>query len=1070
MSPRHSASIRPSLRGVLLAAVGLPLIACAGLAQALPTGGVVTGTSGGSVIISGFGTTLGVTSQAHRALIDWTSFNVATGETVNFNVPDKNAIIVNRQMYNGPSDINGTITSTYPGASPNQPRLTGGNIWIINPNGVVFGPNAVVNVGGLLATTANLSNDKAFLSAADTDPISFEGGPAGAGVAIDTGAHITVYDGAALFIADMVSANGTVTGAGTFSTGTQVLYGGAKAYTIQFSAAPPDPLRATDLGLFDFTIDQGGSDISYGVGASTTAGQIIFSLHGGPPDSGGGDDGKGTDAGTQTTPVAGTINITSGKIKSTLQGGAMLIVGTDIVAGTAAGEVAGESLPDISIGRTTTESPAPIVISGGGLKIIGGDVTVGALNDTAVELKITGAPSEIFAQDNVDLFNTGGQNYRPDIYADNVVVADQYHPSLLGFVTASGTIDIESQYAPFLEGLTGNQGVTILAGGSFHLASVAATDGPIVVKSSGGVAIGNLTGQSVTVSAGGPVSFTQFEGSAPGTANAEIRVAITDATGGDVNLTATGAVILDDAVTATGAVNITAGHEMTVGAVTAGGAETLLGGTDVTTGLLTTPSTVRVEATDNLKLGGASAGSLLAKAGQTLNVVDAVNVQTGAVFQATGLFHNEAPIAVLAANTPARGSSVPLTTVLEVDSTSVDIGAPISITDASGGTAAIVLNSLNPNGVAIGGGLSGTSGFYDLSGAEVSKLSADGVLVLASDASTLEVGNLSIDAARTPVFQVGIGPSAPAEGTSEAEASDAAASVITVSGVVTGVGAPTFEAGGSAIGVGGELETVSYTPDRVIVSGAIGTGGSPFGEVDLTANTDVLIGSATFVQAFDAASDPTTLPSDVYQAGYGGVATGHVFIDAGVVQLGASRAIAQQNTAPNGGGLKVTKTLAINDTPVRVDLFGYVPNAGGVLVNGPAAALSPNILINGTPPETHSYLFNGCRIGDATDCVTPTPPTPPGPTTTINSNTRPPTPQEFPPVQTLSIYPWDTGDLIVLPSAQAQTTDPTKSGLQTVSGIANEDVWPTDANGRCPPMRTKGSGAPPQTNQTCPDQ
>jgi filamentous hemagglutinin family protein len=1066
MSPRHSASIRPSLRGLLLAAVGLPLIACAGLAQALPTGGVVTGTSGGNVIISGFGTTLGVTSQAHRALIDWTSFNVATGETVNFNVPDKNAIIVNRQMYNGPSDINGTITSTYPGASPNQPRLTGGNIWIINPNGVVFGPNAVVNVGGLLATTANLSDYKAFLSAADTDPISFEGGPAGAAVTIDTGAHITVYDGAALFIADMVSANGTVTGAGTFSKGTQVLYGGAQAYTIQFSAAPPDPLRATDLGLFDFTIDEGGSGVSSS--GITKAGQVILDAAGDPLDSG----------------HLASIEVQTGTLTATGvrgDGNDLMIISDNIVGGAAAG--------DPYAWRTVTsigsEPPPPglseaKLVSAGGLVISGGEaVFLGSLFRLPT-LKLNIAGESQISGDHVYIANVGG-SITPDVSTGpnlddldggltSVVVVGNHHTITLGTVTTLGTMDIEGLDGATTGALTGGSGVTVLSGGPTNLGDVAAANGAVSIASTDNLTVANLAGQSVTASAGGPVTFVAIETSAPGTADAKLKVVgATSATAGDVNLTATGPVLLDGAVTATGAANITAGREMTVAAVTAGGPETLLGGADITTGLLTTPSTVDVEATGNLKLGGAFAGSLRATAGQTLTVIDAVNVQTGAVFQATGLFHNEAPIAVLAANTPARGSGVPLTTVLEVDSTSVDIGAPISITDASGGTAAIVLNSLNPNGVAIGGGLSGTSGFYDPSGAEVSKLSADGVLVLASDASNLEVGNLSIDAARTPVFQVGIGPSAPAGGTSEAEASDAAASVITVSGVVTGTGAPTFEAGGSAIGVGGGMETVSYTPDRVIVSGAIGTGGSPFGEVDLTANTDVLIGSATFVQAFDAASDPTTLPSDVYQAGYGGVAPGHVFIDAGVVQLGASRAIAQQTTAPNGGGLRVTKTLAINDMPVRVDLFGYVPNADGVLVNGPAAALSPNILINGTPPETHTYLFNGCRIGDPTDCVTP-PPTPPTPTTTINSNTRPPTPQEFPPVQTLSIYPWDTGDLIVLPSAQAQTTDPTKSGLQTVSGIANEDVWPTDSNGRCPPMRTKGSGAPPQANQACPDQ
>ena len=342
------------------------MVVGAGLAQALPTGGVVTGTSGGGVIISGFGSTLGVTSAAHRALIDWRTFSIGAGETVNFNVPDRNAIVVNRQMTGGASNINGALTSTFPGANPGAPRLTGGNIWIINPNGVVFGPNAVVNVGGLLATTANLINDKTFLSAADTDPISFAGGPIGSAVTIDNGAHITVNDGAAMFIADIVSAGGIVQGAGTFSTGTQVLYGGAKAYTIRFSEAPPDPLRATDLGLFDFTIDQGGSEVSYGIGAATTAGQVILALRGDPSvlDGGCGDDCGGGEEGVttrtpafQTTQNDAAIDVTSGTIKATGSGpNALMIVGDNIVGGAAAGDAL-DSRALVLIGRTTTRRP-----------------------------------------------------------------------------------------------------------------------------------------------------------------------------------------------------------------------------------------------------------------------------------------------------------------------------------------------------------------------------------------------------------------------------------------------------------------------------------------------------------------------------------------------------------------------------------------------------------------------------------------------------------------------------------------------------------------------------------------
>jgi filamentous hemagglutinin family protein len=73
-------------------------------------------------------------------------FNLASGETATFSGPASVTNIIGRVTGGTASSINGTIQSTVPGAT----------LFLINPSGIVFGPNAQTNVsGGFHATTAD---------------------------------------------------------------------------------------------------------------------------------------------------------------------------------------------------------------------------------------------------------------------------------------------------------------------------------------------------------------------------------------------------------------------------------------------------------------------------------------------------------------------------------------------------------------------------------------------------------------------------------------------------------------------------------------------------------------------------------------------------------------------------------------------------------------------------------------------------------------------------------------------------------------------------------------------------
>ena len=115
------------------------------LAQAgqLPTGGSVA--AGSASISSPNASTVNVNQSSNRAVIDWHSFSVGQGNTVNFNQPSASSATLNRVTGNTPSSIAGTI---------NAP----GTVLLVNPNGIAITKDGVINTGSFAASTLDIKN------------------------------------------------------------------------------------------------------------------------------------------------------------------------------------------------------------------------------------------------------------------------------------------------------------------------------------------------------------------------------------------------------------------------------------------------------------------------------------------------------------------------------------------------------------------------------------------------------------------------------------------------------------------------------------------------------------------------------------------------------------------------------------------------------------------------------------------------------------------------------------------------------------------------------------------------
>jgi filamentous hemagglutinin family protein len=152
-----------------------------------PTGGQV---ASGNATITNAGSTLNINQGSDKAIINWQSFSIDSGELTKFLVPNSSSATLNRVLGGNPSAIYGTLQSN-------------GKLFLVNPSGIVVGAGGRIDTAGFLGSTLNVS-DSEFLKGGDLHFL----GTSGAG--IDNQGTIHAASGDVYLIANQVSNSGTL--------------------------------------------------------------------------------------------------------------------------------------------------------------------------------------------------------------------------------------------------------------------------------------------------------------------------------------------------------------------------------------------------------------------------------------------------------------------------------------------------------------------------------------------------------------------------------------------------------------------------------------------------------------------------------------------------------------------------------------------------------------------------------------------------------------------------------------------------------------------------------------------
>ncbi|HEU5280609.1 MAG TPA: autotransporter-associated beta strand repeat-containing protein, partial [Gammaproteobacteria bacterium] len=202
---------------------------------------ILDNVASGNVTVQQTGTTTTVNQTSQKAILNWNSFNIGGNETTHFQQPTGGVALNRINPNQGASQIYGRLTAT-------------GQIILMNSAGIYFAPGAYVNVGGLIATTGNIS-DQDFLN----NYYHFQNSNLFNGSIINEGTIIAADHGLIALAGGSVQNNGLIQA----NLG-QVALGSGNAFTLSFDNSGLINF-AVDAPTTQRAVDQNGNELRDGI-------------------------------------------------------------------------------------------------------------------------------------------------------------------------------------------------------------------------------------------------------------------------------------------------------------------------------------------------------------------------------------------------------------------------------------------------------------------------------------------------------------------------------------------------------------------------------------------------------------------------------------------------------------------------------------------------------------------------------------------------------------------------------------------------------------------------------------
>ncbi|HAZ61699.1 MAG TPA: hypothetical protein DCY89_09015, partial [Gammaproteobacteria bacterium] len=202
------------------------------------------------------------------AVLHWESFNIGVNDVTRFVQPSVSSTVLNRVVGGNPSEILGQLQSN-------------GRVYLINPNGILFGQGARIDVAGLIASTLDLP-DADFL--AGRMAFTANGNP---GSVVNHGYIKAGPGGEVVLIAPQVQNSGIIETPGgvlLLAAGRSVTIETLDLDHIRFEVRAPDDTAVNlgrliaergAIGLFGSRVTQGGHAEANSIGRDT-AGRIVI--------------------------------------------------------------------------------------------------------------------------------------------------------------------------------------------------------------------------------------------------------------------------------------------------------------------------------------------------------------------------------------------------------------------------------------------------------------------------------------------------------------------------------------------------------------------------------------------------------------------------------------------------------------------------------------------------------------------------------------------------------------------------------------------------------------------------